>query len=1019
MIRKTTRRFHRVTLELLECRDLPSFFTPSPIPIGDSPAAVAGGDFNGDGRLDLVAANKTTPGKVSLLLNNGGGTFAPFKSFPAGGNSPSSIAVEDFNANGTLDVVVTNSASDTVSVLRGSGSGAFRRPVSYPAGPSPTSVTYGEFTGDGRFDLAVANSTATTVSVLVNNGDGTYGAVTSYNIGAGALSVISGEFSGDGLDDLVAVGSDRVAVLLGTGTGSFVSGASYVGGSPVDVAAGDFNSDGNLDVAVGQSTGDVEVRLGNGDGTFQAPLILFVGAFLASVDVDDLDHDGDLDIAAVRNSGTPVGVLLNNGNGSFKAAQYYGSIATSIAVLDVTGDGFRDLAAASSSADYVTVLPGSSDGSFVVPPTLGTGGGRHVTVADLNGDGDPDFATAAAGKPMKVFLGGSGTQFQAAIDAWGGGGQFAITHDVDNDSDLDLKNFVNPLTIAIDLGIVKANGDGTFDTAPKVSGIPAYNSAVAGDVDGDGKADLVVANDGGPAVLLGNGDGTFKSPMYGPAAPGDELLLLDLNGDANLDLVARHGILSSSFKVLLGNGNGTFKAAASYSAQFTEDFAAGDFNGDGFPDLAVSQRSTQYTVELHLNQGNGTFLYAGALYFSTYDLKSIVAADFNGDGIDDIAVSETLPTTTNRIVTLLCNGDGTFKPGQWTSAALNLTDLDLATADFNGDGIWDLAMGDYDSVVIRMGAGNGLFGVAQAYPTVGGARVKIGDFNSDGAADVAQNTQGVVGVLVGNGDGTFAVEHRLSDEQSFSGPHVDGAVADFNGDGRQDLVVRNTILLGTPDGFDAARGFLIDNLNPNNRAITTGDFNGDGIPDLTSAHFGSSPTYAGSVSVLLGISGGLYSTPVVYPTGNGGTGDVEAADFNEDGFLDLIASNLSGTVRLLLGNGNGTFQSAVSIPGGATPYGLAVGDFDADGDLDVATTSWDPLYSGAPGQVAILLGNGNGTFNSPVNYPVGSSPRSIVAADFNLDGILDLATANEGDDNATVLMGNGDGAALSSLSPSP
>src|SRR5262245_1000032 len=194
-----------LVLEPLEARDLPSFVAPPAFLAGPSPAAVATGDFNGDGQYDLAVANKASPGSVSVLLNSGGGIFQPPVSYATGGAGASALAVADVSGDGRLDLVVTNYTSGTVAVLRGSGTGLFRRPVTYAAGPVPTSLSLADFNGDDIPDLAVANYNGA-VSVLLGQGGGAFQLFASYAIGSDSLAVTAGDFNSDGHIDLAAVG---------------------------------------------------------------------------------------------------------------------------------------------------------------------------------------------------------------------------------------------------------------------------------------------------------------------------------------------------------------------------------------------------------------------------------------------------------------------------------------------------------------------------------------------------------------------------------------------------------------------------------------------------------------------------------------------------------------------------------------------------------------------------------------------------------------------------------------------
>lgn len=284
--------------------------------------AVIAADFNGDGRIDLATADNGNvglpgPPAVSVLLGNGDGTFQPHLD-SATAEGPFALAAGDFNGDGKLDVATAlynDNTGSQVSVLLGKGNGTFYPHVEYQAGSSPNAVVVGDFNGDGKLDLVTENGDTGSgdINVLLGNGDGTFQSPVEYPAGAiPFFGLATGDFNGDGHLDLAVVsqGNDSVSILLGNGDGSFRPPASYaVGVNPTGLALGDFNADGVLDLAVVERYG-VAVMLGNGDGTFGAPSKFTTGAVtLGPLTVGDFNGDGKLDMVVVDARST-ASVLL-------------------------------------------------------------------------------------------------------------------------------------------------------------------------------------------------------------------------------------------------------------------------------------------------------------------------------------------------------------------------------------------------------------------------------------------------------------------------------------------------------------------------------------------------------------------------------------------------------------------------------------------------------------------------------------------------------------------------------------
>jgi hypothetical protein len=348
----------------------------------------------------------------------------------------------------------------------------------------------------------------------------------------------------------------------------------------------------------------------------------------------------------------------------------------------------------------------------------------------------------------------------------------------------------------------------------------------------------------------------------------------------------------------------------------------------------------------------------------------------------------------------------------------------VAVADFNGDGNLDAAVVDHGSPMaagdlrVLLGNGDGTFVSGGAYRGGGGpVAVVTGDFFGDGNIDIVVASTvspagmgGQLAVLRGNGDGTFqpAVFTQLV------GTPTALAVGDFNGDGNLDLLVaevgdgRTTgiyELLGNGDGtFRQGAHFPLLNAGGKPTAVAVlGDIDGDGIPDFA-ATVATPNAVTGYVAVWLSSDPNM--TPQLYRVGVNPSSLV-AADFNGDSIVDLAVANTGtnaapGSVSVLYGNGDGTFQSAVNFAAGTDPTNLAVGDFNGDGLPDLAVTN--PLPTTVRGGVAILYNDGQGGFSRPEFFLAHIGPTGLAVGDFNNDGLDDLIVTNANSNDVSVLL---------------
>jgi hypothetical protein len=356
------------------------------------------------------------------------------------------------------------------------------------------------------------------------------------------------------------------------------------------------------------------------------------------------------------------------------------------------------------------------------------------------------------------------------------------------------------------------------------------DSIAAADFNGDGKLDLVVANDIGSdvSVLLGNGDGTFQPKVnYTTGAYPDAVVLRDFNGDGKVDIAVRSSQSPYVISVLLGNGDGTFRPAMfTNTNSCSGSLVGGDFNGDGKVDLACTNPANN-TVAILLGNGDGTFQNE-VDYATGSGPYGVAVGDFNGDGKLDLAVAD---TADNTVSILLGNGDGTFQP--YVEYPVGATPEWVNVADLNGDGVLDLVVVNQNgsSISVLLGNHDGTFKPQVEYPVPAGAvRLEVADLNGDGKLDLAVTGQATnaVSILLGNGNGTFQ-----SPLTSSTGSLPLRVVAgDFNGDGKLDLAIANngdssvSVLLenGTVDLSPPSVNFGIELLGfhglPRNATLT-------------------------------------------------------------------------------------------------------------------------------------------------------------------------------------------------------
>jgi hypothetical protein len=670
-------------------------------------------------------------------------------------------------------------------------------------------------------------------------------------------------------------------------------------GNSGDLETGDVNNDGFADFV---SFGSLEVVLGETNESF-LPAIISVLPNTNNLYSDFLlaKFNGDvfMDAAVVDSANNTVLILLGQADAHFVLHQVYPAEngAERVATGDITGDGALDLIVVNEDARSLTPLLGNGDGTFQSKPAVTfSSTPRDVVLAKFNSDTNSDLAVVLTSSQVAVLPG---------------------------------------------------NGDGTFG-APQFFATGGQPIRVAaGDVNGDGLADIITANQSTDdiSILPGNGNGTFQTQTR--IATGDNprgIAIVNLNSDTNLDLVISH-LVADYHSVLLNNGAGGFNSPTKVFTGSTENALLADVDRDGRLDIVSTVNDGQI-----ISHGlpNGQFETRQQITIPRLSPTDFELADLNADGRLDILVANQFSNTV-EIIVAQSNGDFDVQ----SPVPIGEDVIGLVTAKFDLGGTLDLA-------------------VVTQRP----------DFNPGSASNSLH-------ILRGNGAGGF-VPHTT---YALTNPPTDVLTGDFNGDGQGDLLVLMTLFgqaqtfIGNGNG-DFTPAPIILTLGESFFPRQTGDFNGDGRTDLAVLAYENGTN---SLQILLGETNGILALHQILPASPGAS-SLTLADLDGDNRSDLLVTDGGGPAQIFHGNANGTFQNGVPHADITLLGDVVVADVSGDGKSDLVLAG------------LVQRGDGLGGFGPVEYYWLGQAGLPAQVADLNGDLLPDIISAGDFSDSVFILQ---------------
>ncbi len=1058
------------------------------VAVGALPQKVVLGDIDNDGDLDLLTAN-ADDNTVSVRLNSGNGTFSGATTVGVGAG-PEDVVLADLDGNGSLDFATINDEDSSVSVRLNTGAGTFTGTLALPLPEAGRALVLGDIDADGDTDLVAAGKK--TATVFLNNGSAAFTAVVPVALGLKPTGLALADVDADGDLDLLASNEDAgtVSVRLNgvsrppsissfnpsggrVGTTVVLTGAGLWAATQVrfnGIPAPDFTVDSDIRLTVtvpaGATSGPLTVTTPLGTTTSAAsyvvqvpPVVTTVAPARNTVAADrsttaQITFSEPMTAASADNvrvfgsllGGRQAGTVTGGGSATltFSPAQRYAPGEVISVSVPATVEGPNGGVTPHVFQFRTAVTGVSGQANFTGTQNIGVGGEcRDVTVGDVDNDGDLDMiVTKSSGTTVMLRLNDGTGNFPASreipTDIFS---EQALLSDLDADGDLDLLVSSSIGKISLRLNDGRGNFSGTTT-------LVGGEFLAVGDIDADGDADILSADSGpGPNILFNNGNATFTTGAYAGLDDAVGLALADVDNDGDLDVVTTHGSTSKFVKVGLNDGRGRFTPGPAVAVGIgATAVALADLDGDQDVDLITVHRAAG-RVHVQYNDGHGQFGNLQAVPVGP-DPTALELADVDADGDLDLVVPNYQQQLTglNTVSVRLNDGHGGFAPAPSAIITPNDAAYQIALGDLDNDGDLDLLTANTygNSVSVRFNQPTPAPVISQVSPGRGpvGSLVLLTGRNLVGVREVRFNgqaasyyvinsaTQITVRVPAAATTGPVTVVSPAgtgASEQAFTITQPVAVTSLSPARNSHTAPVAGPVALTFAQPMQTATDLRV--FGNQRQGLRSGSLTGAGTPTVS---FAPSQPFAPGEEVTVVVPNTLQgaagsAVQQVYQfraaTSGSGTGNFVAAppvevgqlplgvalgDVDNDGDLDLVSSNArSETISIRRNNGQGFFSGSQEIIMPTGPGQIKLADMDNDQDLDIVISLCHCSWGGTVGEVAIQLNDGTGNFTAAPSIPVPGRLYSVNTGDVDNDGDLDIVLANYSSDSVYVRLNNG------------